>query len=124
LAGGLTYQYNNTHYYKQLKDLLGGDFYVNINTFAERDFPNNAVANQFDADNPNRILKVGDHYSYDYNNTIHKTQAWAQMTMKFNKLDFFFGGQLSNSTFWREGNVRNGLFLDNSFRQIGSEIIF
>ncbi len=124
LAGGFTYQYNNTHYYKQLKDLLGGDFYVNINTFAERDFPNNAVANQFDADNPNRILKVGDHYSYDYNNTIHKTQAWAQMTMKFNKLDFFIGGQFSNSTFWREGNVRNGLFLDNSLGKSGVKSFF
>lgn len=114
IAGGLTYQYEKTNYYRQVSDLLGGDFFVNVNQFAERDYPNDSTANQFDIDNPNRILKVGDKYAYDYDMNIHKTQAWAQATLKFNKLDFFLGGQYSNSVFWRTGYNRIGLFEDNS----------
>ena len=36
--GGLSYKWNRTEYYKILDDLLGGDYYVNIDQFAERDF--------------------------------------------------------------------------------------
>ena len=33
------YQWQQNHYYQQLNDLLGGEFYVDLNQFAERDFP-------------------------------------------------------------------------------------
>ena len=38
LAGGVSYKWNRTEYYKVLDDLLGGDYYVNIDQFAERDY--------------------------------------------------------------------------------------
>lgn len=113
-AGGLMYQYEKTRYYRELKDLLGGDFYVNVNQFAERDFPNDTAAGQFDLENPNKILKVGDKYGYDYFMTIHKTTLWSQLTFKYNRFDFFLGANVSNSSFWRTGLVQNGLFPENS----------
>ncbi|HEX6334608.1 MAG TPA: Plug domain-containing protein, partial [Flavisolibacter sp.] len=53
---GASYQAQRNHYFKRVDDLLGGDFYVNLNQFAERDFPADNNANQNDLNNPNRIV--------------------------------------------------------------------
>jgi hypothetical protein len=73
------------------------------------------TANQFDIDVPNRILKVGDRFGYDYNLNISRAAAWMQGVFQFNKFDFFVSGQLSQTKFYREGNVRNGVFPTESF---------
>ncbi len=114
-TAGASYQLQNNHYYKEVEDLLGGEFYVNLNQFAERDFPVDNSANQFDLDNPNRILHEGDKFGYNYNINISKAQGWLQGVFKFNKVDFFLAGQASYTSFYRKGNVRNGLFPDNSY---------
>ena len=114
-TAGASYQFQNNHYYKKVDDLLGGDFYLNVNQFAERDFPVDNVANQFDLDNPNRILKAGDKFGYDYNININKAAAWAQGVFKFSKVDFFLAGTVSQTNFYREGNARNGLFPNDSY---------
>ena len=113
-TAGASYQIQKNHYYKKVDDLLGGDFYVNVNQFAERDFPTDNAAIQFDLDDPNRILHVGDKFGYDYNLNISKAAGWAQGVFKFSKVDFFVAGSASYTEFYREGNVRNGLFPDNS----------
>lgn len=114
-TAGLTYQYQNNHYYKKVNDLLGGQFYVNVNQFAERDYPVDNVANQFDMDHPNRILHEGDKFGYDYNIQITRASGWAQAAMKLDHFDIFLAGQVSQTDFFRTGNVRNGLFPDRSY---------
>lgn len=115
LTGGASYQMQKNHYYKQVEDLLGGDFYVNINQFAERDNPVDNTINQFDVDKPNRILYAGDKFGYDYNINITRISGWAQGVFKFNKFDFFLAGQATQTEFYRQGNVRNGLFPNASY---------
>jgi hypothetical protein len=117
LNGGLGYQYYQGDYHKVVDDLLGGEFYVDINRFAEFDFPAGSDALQNDLDNPNRILREGDRFGYDYDPNIRKGYGWAQGVFSFRRIDFFLSGELSQSTFWREGDVRVGLFPDNSFGQ-------
>lgn len=112
---GASYQRLANHYFKRVNDLLGGNYYVNLNQFAERDFPNNPLANQWDADQPNRILRQGDKYGYDYDIHVQRMATWAQGVFKFRYFDFFLSGELANTRFWREGNVRNGLYPNNSF---------
>lgn len=113
-TGGVSFQNQNNRYYKEVADLLGGDFYVNVNQFAERDFPSDVQASQNDVDHPNRILRVGDPFGYDYSMDITKVAAWSQAVIKFNKVDFFVSGEFSNTLFYRVGNVRTGLFPNNS----------
>ena len=114
LTAGINYQFMMTHNYARMKDLLGGDFWVDINRFAEFDFPNNAVEIQNDADNPNRKIKVGDKYEYNVDLYFNKADIWGQIVHKFKKIDVFVAAEYSNSTYWRKGNFRSGLFLDNS----------
>lgn len=115
LTAGLTYQYQANNYYKKVDDLLGGDFYVDINQFAERDFPTNTTANQNDLNRPNRIVREGDRVGYDYEIHIRKATAFVQTNVRLRKVDFFVGAEHSYTTFWRVGNVRSGLFPDNSY---------
>lgn len=110
LTAGASYQQQNNHYYKEVDDLLGGQFYVNVNQFAERDFPVDNSANQFDLDQPNRILYKGDKFGYDYNINISRAAGWAQGVFRYNKVDVFLAGNIAYTKFYREGNVRNGLF--------------
>lgn len=115
LTAALTYEYQQNNYYEKVNDLLGGDFYVDLNQFAERDFPGNPNALQNDLNHPNRILHVGDKFGDDYDIDIQKASGWVQSVFKYRKVDFFIATQQSYTSFWRVGNVRNGLFPDNSF---------
>jgi len=115
IAGGVTYQSLKNNYFKRVNDLLGGDFYVDLNQFAERDFPDNPNANQNDLNNPTRLLRVGDKFGYDYDIHVNRATAWAQGVFKFTKVDFFVGAEISNTKFWRVGKVVNGLYPNNSF---------
>ncbi len=114
-TGGVSFQSTRNNYYQRVKDLLGGDFWVNLNQFAQRDFPDNPAAYQNDADHPNRIVGVGGRYGYDYNININRPQGWAQFVGRLNKWDFYLAGEASQTAFWRVGNVRNGLFPDASY---------
>ncbi|MCB9056780.1 MAG: TonB-dependent receptor [Chitinophagales bacterium] len=115
LTFGASYQNQVNNYFKKVDDLLGGDFYVDLNQFAERDFPSNSTANQNDLNRPNRILYVGDRFGYDYDLRISKIAGWAQGVFKFNKVDLTLAGELSRTEFYRIGHVRNGLFPNNSY---------
>ncbi len=71
LKGGLSMKMNRTENYKKMNDLLGGNYYLNIDSFAERDFASNEALVQNDLDyflkngSAEEITKGGK-YGYDY----------------------------------------------------------
>ena len=115
VTAGASYQVQRNNYYKKVDDLLGGDFYVDINQFAERDFPTNTTAGQNDINNPNRILYQGDKFGYNYDLNIRKGAVWLQGVFKFRKIDIFVATEHSYTSFYRRGNVKTGLFPNNSY---------
>ena len=116
LTAALTYQWEQVRHYKELTDLLGGEYFVDLNQFGARDFPTNAdVTSQNDLNRTNRILHVGDQYGYDYYATIHKTSAWLQPYFKFNHIEFYVSGALTHNYYWRTGNTRTGLYPTTSY---------
>ena len=115
LSGGLSYKWNRTEYYKILDDLLGGDYYVNIDQFAERDYASSVTMYQNDMDyylknGKAQTLKQGDKYGYDYYANVRRAEAWA--SGKFSKfgLDVALAGRIGYTKYWREGLLRKGLF--------------
>jgi hypothetical protein len=112
---GLNVQNQKIDYFRSIKDLLGADFFVNYNQFAERDFPGNNTVAQNDLNHPNQVVRVGDKYSYNYRMTFNKTTGWLQTTVTDTKVDFFFAASVSMTSFWRTGYFKNGLFADNSY---------
>ena len=122
ISAGASYQSQKNHYYKTVADLLGGEFYVDLNQFAERDFPANSSANQNDLNQPNRILKVGDEFGYNYAINIQKATTWAQGQFKFNKMDYFIAAEYSYNSFYRTGYAKVGLFPDNSYGKAKKQV--
>lgn len=115
VTGGLSYKWNRTEYYKTLDDLLGGDYYVNIDQFAERDFAAYPTMIQNDLDyflknGAAQTLKEGDKYGYDYYAHVRRAEAWASGRFTFGGLEATVAGRLGYSKFWREGLLRKGLF--------------
>jgi hypothetical protein len=115
LIGGVMVQNAQSEFYKQVNDLLGGDFVVNVNQFAQLANPTSADAIQNDLNDPNRIVKVGDKYGYDYKANILNASGWLQAVVALNKVDFFGAVQLGNTTMSREGLYRNGAYKDISY---------
>ncbi len=115
LSAGITYQSQRNNYYKRVDDLLGGEFYVDVNQFGERDFPSNPGAAQNNLNIPNRILGEGDKFGYNYDINIKKGSVWLQGVFKFRKIDFFVATEHSYTSFFRYGNVKSGLFPNNSY---------
>ena len=114
-SGGAIFQRQETEYFKQVNDLLGGDFFTNLDQYAEQDPNFDVDAQQNDLNNPDRVLKVGDKFGYDYTLDTRNTQLWAQQQFKADHLDFYLSGQVSHTDFVRTGHYRSGVFSENSF---------
>jgi hypothetical protein len=114
ITAGAMYQMQSNRYYKVVDDLLGGDFFVDLNQFAQFTFPGNDSVSQNNFETPNRIVKAGDEYGYNYELHLHKATAWVQGRMSFKKVDFFVAAKLDVNAFWRNGLWRTGLFPNDS----------
>lgn len=113
ISAGFEFRQNRTEYYKKIKDLLGGDYWLDVDQFAERDFGSgDAVQNNLNT--PNRLVTKGDKYGYDYYAHLMNEKLWA--TYRFNKGHFegYAGVEGGHSMFWREGLYKKGLFPNNS----------
>ena len=116
LTGGLSYKWNRTEYYKQINDLLGGQYYLNIDQFAERDFAASEALIQNDLDywmnngkTAEKIYTKGK-YGYDYYANVQKADIWANGTFKIAGFTGSLALSAGYDTFWREGMMRKGLF--------------
>ncbi len=113
-AAGFNFQSQNDRNYKRINDLLGGQYFVDLSQFAIQSFPTNPSVAQPNLLEPNKVVKVGDQYSYDYDIHINKVEAWSNGIFKIKDFELFVAGQLSNTQFWRNGNAKTGLYPDNS----------
>ena len=115
LTGGANFKWNRTEYYKKVDDLLGGDYFVNIDQFAERDFASSAymVQNDLDyylANGSAQMLTKGDKYGYDYYAQVRNAGIWANGAFSVGGFKANIALEGGYSSFWREGLVRKGLF--------------
>lgn len=114
IFGGVLYQLQQMESYKEALDLLGGDFWVNQNQFAERTYIGNNILNQNNLLDPDAIVLKGDKYMYHYKSTFQKAYAWGQAIFTYNKIDFFLAGRIGMVGFQREGMYQSGLFPQES----------
>ena len=112
---GANANYTIASYYKTIKDLLGGRYWLDVDNFSERDFPDNPDLAQNDLDNPNRKIKKGDRFGYDYNILTLKTEVWNQWVLNLPKWEMFASVKGDFFQFQRDGKMRNGRAPDNSY---------
>ena len=112
---GANANYTIASYYKTIKDLLGGRYWLDVDNFSERDFPDNPDLAQNDLDNPNRKIKKGDRFGYDYNILTLKTEVWNQWVLNLPKWEMFASVKGDFFQFQRDGKMRNGRAPENSY---------
>lgn len=114
LRAGVNAVVQENRQYKELVDLLGGDFYVDYDRFAEQDFPGNDDALQNDLLRPNRLVFEGDQFGWNYKAHVRQANAWLAYTLDLPKWEVGLSANLRHTVFWREGLTQNGRFPDNS----------
>ena len=129
LTGGVNYRWNKTEYYKIADDLLGGDYYINIDQFAERDFASDPAMIQNDLDyymanGSAQRLFAGDKYGYDYFANVRDAEIWANASFEKGHFRGYAALQGGYTKFWRDGVYRKGLFagLDENGNEIVSPV--
>lgn len=111
---GTSGHFSTTRNYRLMNDLLGGDYWLDIDQFAQRDFDDPNMA-QNDLNNPNTIIKEGDVFGYDYKMHVNMITGFGQVEYSLQHFDFYFGAELSHTSFWRDSAKRNGRFPDDSY---------
>lgn len=106
--GGITFRNLKSHQFQYLTDLLGGQYFEDIDAF----YSGNEA--QSDLQNPNRQVKEGDIYGYNYNFLATTIDAFTQFKFSYKKIDFYLGQSYSVSNYEREGLYQNGIYPTSS----------
>ena len=114
LTGGVRARINRTEYYSTVKDLLGGDYWVDVDKFAERDF-GSGVNDQnnmayYNEHGHAKAVKEGDKYNYDYYAHVRQGQLWGIYEYAQGGLYLNLGAEVGFSSIWREGLWEKGLY--------------
>lgn len=112
---GVSVNYTRAHYYKTVRDLLGGAYWLDIDQYSERDFPNDPDMLQNNLNDPNRKVGKGDIFGYDYYINAVQATAWLQNMITLPKWDINYGLKMSYTQFFRDGKMRNGRAPENSY---------
>lgn len=119
LTVGADAKYSQGLHYKTMDDLLGANQWIDYDPFADRDTKDLAEnigmtqsqiehVRQNDIDNPDRVIKKGDVFGYNYHINMSKESAFFQNEWKWSKVNFYYAVKLTYSSFQREGLMNNG----------------
>ena len=107
LIGSLNYRSLKSENFAKITDMLGSTGGIlNVDFFD---------GYQFDLRNPDAVAGEGDKFRYNYNLLADVFSAHAQALFKYNKVDFYLSGSLTNTQYQREGLYQHEAYADNSF---------
>ena len=95
--------------YAEVMDLLGANYYTDVNKYSKPDEADN------DMNNPNKQVKVGDRFKYDYNIGSQIMNAFAQTSFTYNKVEFYVALNGGMTSYQRDGKYLNGEYQQTSF---------
>ena len=117
LNAGVNVRKLRSHNHQNLLDLMGGDYFQDIDPFYTGD------ASQSNLNNPNR--QIVENQSYGYNYLLHALtfDGFTQFKFTYDKVDFYLAQNFSRTEYQREGLYRNGIYATNSYGK-GNSITF
>src|SRR5690606_4321392 len=108
-------QNTTAEYYREVLDLLGGSYYVNMNAFDNISYDMNG--DQLDENGQMQYRKVyeGDKFQYHYEINRQYTDFFTQASIALNNFDVTLGVKASYTKMQRDGKYLNELYQENSF---------
>ncbi len=95
-------------HYKKMDDLLGANTYIDVDKFSVGDHGTDSHIIQNDVDNPNRRIREGDKFGYDYDIYVNKANLFAQYQYDNRNIHIYTGANIEGTTMQRDGHMRNG----------------
>ena len=116
---GLDAKYAQGIHYKSVDDLLGGNQWIDVDPFAERDIKDlatnigltqNGIENvkQNDIFHHNQAKHQGDRFGYNYYMNMIQANAWVQNEWNFNEFDVYYAVKVAYSSMQRSTTMING----------------
>ena len=118
---GVEGKFSQGIHYKTIDDLLGGNQWLDVDAFADRDIKELASNSGFTqedianvrkneiAEDYDQVVKAnGRHFGYDYRINMGNLKAWFQNEWTFNEVDLFYALALNYSMMQRSTNMLNG----------------
>ena len=117
---GIILGQNIGHHYQTMEDLLGATSFHNINTYALGTYAASDPRVQYDLNTMGtqglgKLVYEGDRFGYDYDLKIRQGKAWSTFAQTIGILHYTLGAKLGYDGMNRKGNMRNGMFADNSY---------
>ena len=114
ITSSLNYRNLVSDNFAEISDMLGGYSYSNIDSFDNLDY--NLLS-------PNSIVSDGDKFKYHYKMNAEEISLFSMINFSYNKLEFYLAGDLTNTTYQRDGIFENEANAGNSSGK-GEEIKF
>ena len=116
---GVEGKYSQGIHYKTIDDLLGGNQWIDIDAFADRDIKELASNSGFtqsdiayviqnDLYNRNQKIHKNERFGYDYRINMAKANVWFQNEWTFNEVDFYYALALNYTSMQRFSKMFNG----------------
>lgn len=115
LDAGIGLRTSLSKQFKTVDDLLGAEYVLDIDKFAERDFPGESTVIQNDLNRPGRRAYKDDKFGYDFDLRVNSGNVWLQNEYTSPKIDFTYGARVAYTAFQRKGNMKNGRYPDSSY---------
>ena len=115
MNAGATYRRLKSHNFANILDLLGGNYFLDTDSFQSGDRA------EADLNNPQRqitqeqVLAGDGEFSYNYNLLANTLDAFTQFKFTYKKIDFYLAESFTRTEYQREGLYKNGLYPTNSF---------
>lgn len=119
MTAGLELKESVGIHYKTIDDLLGGNQWIDIDPFAERDIKELAtnigltqtdieMVKQNDMAHRDKRTVEGERFGYDYQLLMTNAKAWFQNEWQWHDIDLYYALQLTYSSLQRNTNMLNG----------------
>lgn len=108
LTAALNYRGLNSHNYAKMKDLLGGNGYLDVDTF------NTGDEAQSDLNNPDRVIGKNDTFKYSYELDASEVDGFVQGQFTYSVIDFYVAARMGQTSYQRNGLYRNGSYPDEN----------
>ena len=109
LRYGVRLRFSDTRAFKRMRDLLGAEYLVDIDQYLiDDDTYGNLLQN--DLRHPDRIVREGDRFGYDYTLSVRDAGVWFEAEYRSDRFRFGAIGELHGAVLFRRGHYEKELF--------------
>ena len=106
---GINYKNLTSHNFANSIDLLGGSYYVDVDSYRRGDEAQN------DLNQPDRVITEDEAFKYNFEINSESLNLFSNIEFNYKKLSFNITPKVSYYTIQRDGKFRNGVYPENSY---------